>query len=101
MPNSGRMDALQREWVEESGEAAPRSAQPAFDLVRPVRLKTPLVFASPNSGRFYPPEMMAASALGAEAIRRSEDAYVDVLVESATEFGAPLISARYARAYID
>jgi N-formylglutamate amidohydrolase len=95
------MDALQREWAAGEGEAVVDRGPPVFDLVRPVRLMTPLVFASPHSGRFYPPQMMAASALDSEAIRRSEDAYVDVLVESAAEFGAPLIAARYARAYID
>ena len=38
---------------------------------------TPLVFASPHSGRLYPDDMMAAAALDALAIRRSEDAFVD------------------------
>lgn len=62
---------------------------------------TPLVFASPHSGRFYPPQMMAVSALDSEAIRRSEDAFVDTLIDGATTHGATLLSARYARAYID
>lgn len=62
---------------------------------------TPLVFASPHSGRFYPDDMMAAAALDAHAIRRSEDAYVDELIESAPQQGAALISANLARAYID
>ncbi|MFX8907099.1 N-formylglutamate amidohydrolase, partial [Acinetobacter baumannii] len=67
----------------------------------PGRLATPLVFASPHSGRLYPPEMLAVPRLDREAIRKSEDAYVDVLVESAAEFGVPLIAARYARAFVD
>ena len=94
------MDALQRQPPDREYDEVPE-AVPAFDLVRPVRLRTPLVFASPHSGRYYPPEMMKASALDAAAIRRSEDAYVDRLIQSCTEFGAPLISARYARAYVD
>jgi N-formylglutamate amidohydrolase len=60
---------------------------------------TPLVFASPHSGRCYPPDMEAA--LDAMAIRRSEDAYVDALIGAAPELGAALISANLARAYID
>ena len=40
---------------------------------------TPLVFASPHSGRDYPEDMMAAAALDAQTIRRSEDAFVDDL----------------------
>jgi N-formylglutamate amidohydrolase len=62
---------------------------------------TPLVFASPHSGRLYPADMMAAAALDSQSIRRSEDAYVDDLIGRAPELGAALISARYARAYID
>jgi N-formylglutamate amidohydrolase len=62
---------------------------------------TPLVFASPHSGRDYPDDMMSAAALDAQAIRRSEDAFVDDLIAAAPELGAASISARYARAYID
>ena len=49
---------------------------------------TPLVFASPHSGRLYPDDMMAAAALDAHAIRRSEDAFVDELIECASRHGA-------------
>jgi N-formylglutamate amidohydrolase len=45
--------------------------------------------------------MMAAAALDAQAIRRSEDAFVDDLIAPAPELGAAFLSARYARAYID
>jgi len=62
---------------------------------------TALVFASPHSGRCYPDEMMAASALDAQTIRRSEDALVDDLIAQAPDLGATLISACYARAFID
>jgi N-formylglutamate amidohydrolase len=62
---------------------------------------TPLVFASPHSGRDYPSDMMAAAALDAQTIRRSEDAFVDDLIVASPELGAATITARYARAYID
>ncbi|HEY3948152.1 N-formylglutamate amidohydrolase [Phenylobacterium sp.] len=62
---------------------------------------TPLVFASPHSGRDYPDDMMAAAALDAQTIRRSEDAFVDDLISEAPKLGAAVIAARYARAYID
>ncbi len=89
---------------------APRSdtcpvawSQPAFDIRRAGGLDqpppTPLVFASPHSGRLYPEDMDAA--LDGVAIRRSEDAYVDELVAAAPELGCTLITARLARAYID
>jgi N-formylglutamate amidohydrolase len=74
-----------------------------FVITRPGTGATasPLVFASPHSGRLYPETMMAASRLDAWAIRRSEDAYVDSLVERAPEHGASLIAAQLARVYID
>ncbi|HEX7945520.1 MAG TPA: N-formylglutamate amidohydrolase [Phenylobacterium sp.] len=62
---------------------------------------TPLVFASPHSGRFYPEDMMSAAALDAVSIRRSEDAFVDDLIAQAPGHGAALITASVARAYID
>ena len=71
--------------------AAPEGAPPP----------TPLVFASPHSGRDYPADMMAATALDARTIRRSEDAFVDDLIAAAPGLGAATITARYARAYID
>ncbi len=82
--------------------AEPALAEPPFLLHRPAgALASPLVFASPHSGRLYPPDMMAASALDAAAIRRSEDAFVDVLISGAPEHGAAVIAAGYARAYVD
>jgi N-formylglutamate amidohydrolase len=74
-----------------------------FVITRPAGgvASSPLVFASPHSGRTYPETMMAASRLDASAIRRSEDAYVDTLIARAPEHGASLITARVARAYMD
>ena len=62
---------------------------------------TPLVFASPHSGRLYPEDMMSAAALDAVSIRRSEDAFVDDLIAGAPGHGAAMITAGFARAYID
>ena len=67
----------------------------------PGAAATPLVFANPHSGRIYPEDMMAASALDASAIRNSEDALVDALIASAPSRGAAVVSAGLARAYID
>src|SRR5580704_4353050 len=77
-----------------------QSAEAPFSIHRSA-VAQPLVFASPHSGRLYPNDMMAASALDAETIRRSEDALVDELIEAATGHGATVIAASYARAYID
>jgi N-formylglutamate amidohydrolase len=73
-----------------------------FQIARPDGgARTPVIVASPHSGRFYPPSMRAASRLDPRQLRRSEDAHVDDLVSGALEFGHTLIAAQYARAYID
>jgi N-formylglutamate amidohydrolase len=80
-------------------------ASPPFELRRAAApggpAPTPLVFASPHSGRLYPEDMMSASTLDAISIRRSEDAFVDQLVSGAPSLGVALLSATLARAYID
>ncbi len=82
--------------------AAWPDAPAPFGIRRPdTNAAAPLVFASPHSGRLYPNDMMAASALDAASIRRSEDALVDGLIDGATSYGACVIAAAYARAYID
>ncbi|RYF95341.1 MAG: N-formylglutamate amidohydrolase [Caulobacteraceae bacterium] len=83
--------------------APPAPGSAAFRLVRPGPgvSATPLIFASPHSGRIYPPEMLAAVAVGESVVRRSEDAFVDELIAAAPTLGASIITAGYGRAYID
>ena len=73
----------------------------AFELRRGQGVATPLVFASPHSGRLYPADLMAASVLSAQGIRRSEDALVDMLLEGCEALGVDVLTARFARAYLD
>jgi N-formylglutamate amidohydrolase len=72
-----------------------------FSVVAADPPPTPLVFASPHSGRHYPAEMLAAAAVGPEALRRSEDAFVDEMIAPAGALGAAVIAARYGRAWMD
>jgi N-formylglutamate amidohydrolase len=90
------MNAARPFAVEESVEdRAP------FELRGAAEPRTPLVFASPHSGRLYPDELMAASRLGPLAIRKSEDAFVDRLIEGGFERGASGVLCRTARVWID
>ncbi len=92
-------------WEPLAAPVAPEDAP--FEIHRPAGddgrqgPAGPMVFASPHSGRFYPPQMMDASALDADAIRRSEDAFVDLLIDGALGHGATIMCARYARASVD
>lgn len=89
----------------ETPATAGQGFAPAFEILRAAPEgqppPTPLVFASPHSGRLYPPEMMAAARLETEDLRGSEDAFVDDLIGGAPALGASVIRARLARAYID
>jgi N-formylglutamate deformylase len=70
-------------------------------VVRPQRQRAPFVFASPHSGRLYPPSFVEKTRLNPTALRRSEDAFVEELFDCAREFGAPMLIARFPRAYLD
>jgi N-formylglutamate amidohydrolase len=74
---------------------------PPFDILEPATLAVPLVFSSPHSGSIYPQRFLDVSRLDAMALRRSEDAFVDALFADALRLGAPLIRARFPRAYLD
>jgi N-formylglutamate deformylase len=76
------------------------AAEPVV-IRKPRGQKAPFIFASPHSGRFYPLSFAQSSRLDPISLRRSEDAFVDELFESVTELGAPLICARFPRAFVD
>lgn len=73
----------------------------AYKLRLPDVQTTSVVFASPHSGRHYPWSFMRKTVLDELAIRSSEDAFMDLLVSSATDVGAPLICATMPRAFLD
>jgi N-formylglutamate amidohydrolase len=73
----------------------------AYVLMRPERRMCSLIFASPHSGRDYPADFLARIVLDRQAIRSSEDAFVDRLFDMAPALGAPMLSARAPRAYLD
>ena len=78
-----------------------RSPVPPWRLLAPAEQTAPVVFASPHSGRDYPPEFIAASRLNVVSLRRSEDAFMDEIFAAAPDFGVPLLCARFPRAYVD
>ncbi len=89
----------------DAGDLPTDTLEPAFELrpgERPAGAPpSPLVFASPHSGRHYPSDMGASVRLNEKAIRSSEDALVDQLIEAAPRHGCAVLAARYARAYVD
>jgi len=86
--------------MDEDGALAALYLQP-FHIQRPATQAVPFVFASPHSGRIYPESFVSRSRLGAVALRRSEDAFVDELFAPVVSLGAPLIAANFPRAFVD
>ena len=86
--------------MEGSGSRRP-AAHRTIELRQPPLRAIPLVVASPHSGAEYPEEFLAAARLDPLTLRRSEDSFVDELFGAAPECGAPLIAARFPRAYLD
>ncbi len=74
---------------------------PAFEVLSPDVMTTPLVFNSPHSGNIYPAEFIASSKLDAHRLRLSEDCFVDRIFDQVPVLGAPLLKAHFPRAYID
>jgi N-formylglutamate amidohydrolase len=75
--------------------------EPPFVVVEPAGQTAPFIFNVPHAGAVYPATFLASSRLDALALRRSEDAFVDELFAAAVALGAPLMTARFPRAYLD
>lgn len=74
---------------------------PPFQVLRPVSQSTPFIFCSPHSGSIYPRAFVEGSRLDANSLRKSEDVAVDQLFSGVAGLGAPLLAARFPRAYLD
>lgn len=75
--------------------------EPPFDLIEPVGPISNVILSSPHSGSVYPRRFLACARLDSATLRRSEDAFVDELFAGGVEHGAPLIRARFPRAFLD
>lgn len=92
-------NAPESEWTGDA-ELQALIAEPVL-LLEPIGRPTPFIFASPHSGRTYPPSFARAARLDPVTLRKSEDAFVDELFDFVPALGAPLIAARFPRAFVD
>ncbi len=74
---------------------------PPFSILGATRQSAPIIFNSPHSGRVYPSVLLEASRLSPQALRKSEDAYVEELFSATVWQGAVLMHAHFPRAYLD
>ena len=70
-----------------------------FRVRRPTVPSAPVVYDSPHSGRFYPPDFETKASR--VELRRGEDAYVDELLDHAPSLGVAVLDATFPRCYID
>ena len=93
-------DSAQTLLEEPGPDASPGPLSP-WRVLAPSVQTAPVVFASPHSGRDYPPDFIAASKLDVLRLRQSEDAFMDEVFDAAPKWGAPLLCAQFPRAYVD
>ncbi|WP_310618831.1 N-formylglutamate amidohydrolase [Flexibacterium corallicola] len=74
---------------------------PAYEILRPATRTTPFIFNSPHSGRAYKRSFLENSRLDQDLIRYSEDAYVDEIIASYSDFGGSVLKVNFPRAYLD
>lgn len=74
---------------------------PPIKELTPARQTSPVVLSSPHSGNVYPRTFLAASRLDPRRLRKSEDCFVDELIEGAVAYGVPMLAARFPRAFLD
>lgn len=89
----------------------PRDATPPIEIVdevhspfavhEPILQVIPAIVGVPHAGRQYPRRFVEQARLPAQALRRSEDAFVDMLSDAAPSLGVPLLVAHFPRAYLD
>ncbi len=75
---------------------------PPMTLFKPShRPTTPIIINIPHSGRSYPQPFLDSSRLTPLLLRKSEDAYIDVLLKDVAAMGLPMLTAHFPRAWLD
>lgn len=95
-----KLVGLFRKMQDHEAQSIETELNPPFAILRPTS-NSPFVFNSPHSGRTYPTAFLKASRLTTIALRKSEDAYVDLLLAGVVNIGATLMHAHFPRAYLD
>jgi N-formylglutamate amidohydrolase len=73
----------------------------AFTVHEPLLQVIPAVVGVPHAGRRYPRSFIDQARLPAQALRRSEDAFVDLLAQDVPSLGTPMLVAQFPRAFLD
>jgi N-formylglutamate amidohydrolase len=72
-----------------------------FEIIEPARWQAPIIFNSPHSGSAYPPEFLDASRVDLCSLRRSEDSFMDAMIEGLSDEGFAVVRVNFPRSYVD
>src|SRR3546814_9805019 len=73
------------------------SIPPAAIAVNRPWVSGPVVVSVPHAGRIYPPKILAAARVERSQLERLEDGWCDLLAAGATDAGATMVQALWAR----
>src|ERR1700760_2719348 len=76
-------------------------SSPPFEIVEPGEWRAPIIFNSPHSGSVYPQDFLTASRIDIAALRRSEDSFMDELIDDLSGRGFPVVRVKFPRSYVD
>lgn len=82
-------------------EPAPPRDVFGHELQMPGTWASGVIVCSPHSGRDFPDWFLAESCLDLAALRSSEDAFIDDLIQPALAAGAATLTARLPRSIVD
>jgi N-formylglutamate amidohydrolase len=74
---------------------------PPFEIVEPLDWRAPVIFNSPHSGSVYPADFLASARIDIDALRRSEDSFMDEIVGHLSDDGFPVVKVNFPRCYVD
>jgi N-formylglutamate amidohydrolase len=72
-----------------------------FEIVEPATWRAPIIFNSPHSGSVYPRAFLEASRIDLCSLRRSEDSFMDDMIEGLSRDGFAVVRVNFPRAYVD
>lgn len=82
-------------------EACFQAFTPPISVNKPEHYAHGIIFASPHSGRIYPPGFTRRSRLPLATLRRNEDALMDEIIAPLPAAGFPTLQAHFPRCYVD
>jgi N-formylglutamate amidohydrolase len=72
-----------------------------FEIIEPARWRAPIIFNSPHSGSVYPADFLESSRIDLTALRRSEDCFMDGMIEGLSQEGFAVARVNFPRSYVD